>query len=138
MLSNEFIKSCFVFKGVDEKVLERLLKANPPKIVSYKRGDTVYSSAEEKLVGFVINGKCEIRRIKPDGSKTVLNSLSKNGSFGILSVFSDEEFPTQIFALTNCEILYFTDEQMKYFVNNNLHFPRNPKKMLKIKATFFR
>lgn len=125
MLQNDFIKSCFIFKGVDEGVLNQLLNTNPPKVMSYKRGDIVYSSSKEKLVGFVASGKCEVRRIKPDGSKTVLNSLSKNGSFGILSVFSDEEFPTQIFALTNCDILYFTDEQIRYFANNNLQISTN-------------
>ena len=125
MQSNDFIKSCFLFKGVKEETLVQLLKDNPPKIAGYKRGDTVYSPSEEKLVGFVVKGRCEIRRIKPDGSKTVLNSLSENGSFGILSAFSDEEFPTQIFALTNCEVLYFTGEQIRHFVNSNLQISTN-------------
>ena len=121
----EFLKNSFLFQGLKQADLETLLKNNEPTFASYKRGDRIYSSTDKKLVGFVVSGKCEIRRIKPDGSKTVLNSLSTHQSFGILSIFSSEEFPTQIFALTNCEILYFTDAQIEHFVNNNLQISKN-------------
>ncbi len=124
MLLNDFLKSTFLFSSIDDSELEALIEHSPPTHQSYKRGDKVYSSTDRKLVGFVVNGKCEIRRIKPDGSKTVLNSLAEHQSFGILSIFSSEEFPTQIFALTNCEILYFTDEQIKDFVNSNLQISK--------------
>ena len=121
----EFLEKTFLFRGVGDGELERLLKQHPPKTVSYKRGDRVYSSTDERLVGFIVSGECEIRRIKADGSKVVLNVLGDRGSFGILSVFSKEEFPTQIFALRKSEILYFSDEQIKTFVNDNLQIATN-------------
>ena len=120
-----FMKETFLFQNVDDEALEKILKDYPPKVVSYKRGEIVYSSASEGLVGFVFDGQCEVRRTKPDGSRTVLNVLSERDSFGILSVFSGEEFPTQIFAIKNCEILCFSDEQIKHFVNNNLQISSN-------------
>ena len=125
MVSNEFLKQTFLFRGVDDKELSALLSANAPRKISYRRGDTVYSSSDEKLVGFIISGECEIRRTKTDGSRVVLNILHENGSFGILSVFSKEDFPTQIFALRNSEILYFSEEQIKHFVNSNLQIATN-------------
>lgn len=125
MLPKQFLKNTFLFRGVEEEDLNRLLEKRSPFSVSYKRGDTVYSSADDKLVGFVTNGECEVRRIKPDGSRVVLNIIHENGSFGILSVFSKEEFPTQIFALRNSEIWYFTEAQIKFFVNNNLQIATN-------------
>ena len=121
----ELLKDSFLFRGIDEKEFASLLEQHPPNILSYKRGDKVYSSEDEDRVGFILKGQCEIRRIKPDGSKTVLNCLNEGGSFGILSVFSNEEFPTQIFALRNSEILYFTSAQIKHFIKNNSHISTN-------------
>ena len=125
MLSNDFLKDTFLFRGMDKAELDRLILESAPQIVSYKRGDLVYSSADDSKVGFILNGMCEIRRTKSDGSRTVLNVISEKDSFGILSVFSGEDFPTQIFALRNCDILYFTEEQIKQFVNNNLQISQN-------------
>ena len=120
MVLNEFLKETFLFRGVEKDALNKLLSENPPHTVTYKRGELIFSSADESLVGFIVSGQCEIRRTKADGSRTVLNVLSEKDSFGILSVFSGEDFPTQIFALRNSEILYFTDKQIKHFVNNDL------------------
>lgn len=125
MISKEFLKKTFLFKGVAEEALNTLLANQAPRVVNYKRGEIVYSSADERLVGFIVSGECEIRRDKHDGSRVVLNLLHENDSFGILSVFSNEEFPTQIFALRSSEILYFSEAQIKHFVNNDLQIATN-------------
>ena len=122
---NDFLKDSFLFRGIRDSELSRLLADNPPTVVSYKRGDLVYSSADERLVGFVLSGECEIRRIKPDGSRVILNLICEKGSFGILSVFSKEAFPAQIFALRNSRILYFNEAQIKHFVNSSLQISTN-------------
>ncbi|MBO7196919.1 MAG: Crp/Fnr family transcriptional regulator [Clostridia bacterium] len=75
------------------------------------------SETDEKKVGFVHSGRCEIQIPKEDGSKTVLNILAKGDSFGILSLYA-EDFPTQILATKNSEIIFFSAEQIAYFVNN--------------------
>ena len=125
MVSHIFLNDTFLFHGMDKESLEKLLIENPPQLVCYKRGELVYSSADDSKVGFILSGQCEIRRTKSDGSRKVLNILSEKESFGILSVFSGEAFPTQIFALRNSEILYFTDDQINTFVYNNLQISSN-------------
>ena len=121
-----FLTETFLFQGVSKDWLEELIKTSPPIISEYKRGEQIYSSASEnRLVGFVLKGECEIRRHRSDGSRVVLNSLGENESFGILSVFSDDEFPTHIFAVRNSSVLYFTDAQIKHFVNNNSQIATN-------------
>ena len=125
MVTHNFLNDTFLFHGMDKEILEKIVLENPPHLVSYKRGDLVYSSADDNKVGFILNGQCEIRRPKTDGSRTVLNVLSEKDSFGILSVFSKEDFPSQIFALRNSEVLYFSGEQIKHFVNSNLQISLN-------------
>lgn len=70
------------------------------------------------MVGFVLSGRCEIGLNRGEGSKTVLNILSEGDSFGVLSVYSDDEFPTRVYATKNSEILFFTADQIRDFANN--------------------
>ena len=59
------------------------------------------------------------------GKSTVLNILGPGDSFGILSVYSAEDFPTKIYATKNSEIAFFTGEQIVSFVNNYSHISQN-------------
>lgn len=116
----------FLFRGLSSEQLEIMLEKNPPYLCSYRRGEEIYSSThEEKLVGFIVSGRCEVRITKADGNRVVLNTLSDGASFGILSVYSSETYPTQLFALKNSEILFFTSEQIRDFVNSNLQIATN-------------
>ncbi len=113
------LSKSFLFKGASGALIEEILLKCPPTITSFKRGELVYSSQSERpLVGFLLSGRCEIRLDRSGGSKTVLNILNESDSFGILSVYSGEEFPTRIYATKNSEILFFSSEQIHQFVNN--------------------
>ena len=115
----EILVESFLFRGLDIKTITHIIKEIPPQQKTYKRNDLIYPSPNDKeAVGFVIQGKCEIRKPRSDSGKTVINILSPGDSFGILSVFSDEEFPTEIYASVNCSILFFSKVQIISFVNN--------------------
>ena len=121
----KILSQSFLFQGINEDMLSRIIEGSPPTVISFKRGDLVYSSSKLRSVGFILSGRCEIRLDKSDGTKTVLNILEQSDSFGILSVYSSDEFPTQVYATKNSEIVFFTDEQIKYFVNNYSHISSN-------------
>jgi CRP-like cAMP-binding protein len=90
-----------------------------PAIRSFKRGEIVYPLDDVGCsVGFILEGQCAVCRIHGDDTKTILNTLVECDSFGILSVFSKEEFPTTIFADSSCKILFFSKDQIVGFVNN--------------------
>ena len=109
----------FLFKGMDTEQIKSMISKHPPRVVTYKRGELVYSSADsEGLVGFVLFGRCDVGIHRTDGSNTVLNTLEPGGSFVILSVYSAEGSSTQIFAARNSDIAFFTAEQIRYFVKN--------------------
>ena len=59
-----------------------------------------------------------MRQIKPDSSVALLNILQSSDSFGILSVLSEDKFPTQIIATKNSTVLCFSKAQMLDIVNN--------------------
>ena len=132
-----FLKNTFLFSGLNVDEISRLVDTYPAEIISYKRGEKIYSSlTDARKVGIVLDGKCEVRREKNDGSRVVLNTLGRSESFGILSVLTSDEFPTSIIALKNTQVLYFTSEQIDYFVNNSSQISRNIIKFLANRVVF--
>ena len=121
----ELLKESFLFTDVDNKVIEGLISEHPPSHFTFKRGDEIFSSKDEAVVGFILSGECEVRHAKQCGKNAVLNILTEGDSFGILSIYSEEQFPTQIFALKNSEIIFFSKEQIQHFVNSDLHISSN-------------
>lgn len=122
----QILSETFLFRGINEKTLERIISENPPSLSTYKRGDLIYSSMDErKLVGFVASGRCEIRIDSNERTKTLLNTLSTGESFGVLSIYSDDDFPTKIYATVNCSVIFFSDSQIRHFVNNYSQITQN-------------
>lgn len=113
------LSKTFLFQGIEANMLEKIIEEHPPTIISYKRGELIYSSADGRgLVGFVASGRCEVRIDRSDGSKTLLNVLNESQSFGILSIYSKEEFPSKIFAAVNTTVIFFNEDKIRHFVNN--------------------
>ena len=116
---NKILSKSFLFSGIETDQINTIISDSPPQIICYKRGETVYSSADpDRKVGFVASGKVDVRIDRHDGAKTLLNSLVESDSFGVLSVYSSEEFPTKIYAAKNCTIIFFSAEQINNFVKN--------------------
>ncbi len=113
----ELLSGTFLFSGIDRETLSRLLLENPPLRKNYVKGEMIYSSVSEgRLLGFVLSGSCEVRRLRSDGGHLILNTLSPGDSFGILSVFSEDDFPTSVYASRSCKLLFFTDRQIEAFI----------------------
>ncbi len=114
-----FFKKTFLFQGLDNDLIKNILSETKPIVVSYKRGEEVYNSQSgNRRVGFILEGKCEIRKVGANDKCVVINILEPCSSFGILSALSTEEFPTHIFATKNTKIIYFEQSEIISFVNN--------------------
>lgn len=60
----------------------------------------------------MISGECEVCRIKHDGGRVKLNTLSRGQSFGISTIFSEEDFPTVIYAIRRAEVVFITRDEL--------------------------
>lgn len=125
----------FLFSDLNENTLVKIIESSPPEVQAFKRGEEVRSSSDSGAVGFVMSGRCEIRLARC-GGRTVLNILDVGDSFGILSVYSAEEYPTKIYATKNSEIIFFNSEQIQYFVNNYSQISQNLIKFLAGRISF--
>ena len=115
----DFITGLFLFRGMDAEKVSWLLDKSPPELFEYKRGEVIYSpDGFEQRMGFIVSGRCEVRRIKADGTPVSINTLNPGGCFGALAVFSEDEFPTEVVALKTASVLFFDKETVERLVRD--------------------
>ena len=117
---HNFLSGTFIFKGLSETEIENLLSEVSICTQKYKRSDIVCSrDSIDKRIGFVLSGKCEILRQRLDGSSLSLNTLEPRACFGVLSVFSESEVPTEIRAVRDSEILFLSRDDIYALIAKN-------------------
>ncbi len=101
----------FLLKNLNESEKnEIVLTFSPP--VSFKKGETVYSSHKFKnAVGYIIKG---IATASSDNqNETHLRTFSKGMSFGAAALFGDDEcYISTITAKTDLEVLFITENEL--------------------------
>ena len=134
----EFASHLFLFSGMDKETLSGIFAKAETDIGSFSRSDIIYSPSEyEKKIGFVISGKCEIRRTKSEGGTVVLNILSRYDSFGALAVFSEcGEYPTEVYAAKNSEIMFISKDTVFSLINAYPAVAMNVIRFLSDRITF--
>jgi len=130
-------KSVFFFKNIADSEIENILKNSRFNITTFKKGDVIYSPEEyKKEVGFVLDGECTVNKRRSDGSFVCLNILKKNESFGILTVFTKEDFPTYVIAKKNCTVAFISENNVKELVQANNKIAYNVIEFLADRITF--
>ena len=128
----EFLAGTFLFSGLDSETVSDIVSHTSPQICDYLRGSVIYSPLDyEKKVGFIIDGQCEVRHTRADGTKVTINVLSQYDSFGLLAVFSLKNFPSEVYARKNCKILFFKEESIHYMIER---YPLISKKIISFLA----
>ena len=116
----EILSKTFLFSGIGAEEISKLLDGIDFEEASYLRGELIYSSGSpDQKIGFILSGRCEVRHLKGDSASAVLNVLTESDSFGVLSVLSEKEFPTHIFATKNSTVLFLKKDDLLKIVNNN-------------------
>lgn len=105
--------------------------------ITFEKGAVIYSpTSYERNIGFVISGECEIYRIKHDGGRVKLNTLLRGQSFGISTIFSDEDFPTVIYAARRAEVTFITREELMALIDEMPEIALNIIKFQNDRITF--
>ena len=117
-----FLSDVFLFDGMEKNIVFEALSLIDPIISTYERKDEIYSpSSYKRNIGFVYKGECRVERVRHDGSTVPLNVISCGNSFGVVSVFAEEdEFPTKIIATKSTCVIYITKSDLEKLI---LKFP---------------
>lgn len=101
----------FPFFGIDEKELLSIQNELSFNIVSYEKNDIVLSKDNYSCeIGFILSGECAVYK-KRQKEDIPLQSLKKYDSFGILTLFSAEEYPTLIITKKKTRILFIKKDE---------------------------
>lgn len=110
----DFASRLFPFKNIKTKNLEAIFSEISYTVSKFSKGEIIFSPSNfQKKVGFIIEGECEIQKLKDEDSCVPLNTLSRYASFGILSVLSpNSEYPTRIISTKQTSVLFICAEDM--------------------------
>ena len=132
-----FLKSTFLFDNVGDDEYNKLTSSFNPRTEKYKRGEIIYSHGKDKIeMGFVTSGECEVENHTADGNKILLNTLKAYDTFGILALFSEETFPTEIRAKRASEILFLDKETLLMLIEKSPKVSLNVIKFLARRVNF--
>ena len=112
-----FLLKTFIFDGICPEDIDRLprnLLCETPVFLKGEHADLDLS--ENKMIAFILSGECVVMK-----DSLVLNTLKKGDSFGILSVFSDEPYPTSVIAKKETKILFLRHDDLIMLIE---HLPR--------------
>lgn len=134
----KFLSDVFLFRDVDEKVLDSTLKRITPKVKCYLTKEVIFAPHDyEPGLWFVISGECTVERIKNDGNSLPLNTLKSHDSFGIMSLFAGgEEYPTSVVAKKNTELIFFSKQDVDVLINNSPKIAMNVIRFLADRVAF--
>ena len=122
---SEFFKDVFLFQGLDDSKIEEICKSYSFLLKPIERGNCISFEGKDKGVAFVVSGDLEVIREKDDGTKVVLNQITKKASVGLLSVFSAEEYPTRVVARVNSELIVINESTLNELICNYPQISRN-------------
>lgn len=110
----KIIESLFLFKDLTDAEKKKLV-AKLEKPISFKKGDTIYSAEVfSNAIGFVIKGTATAVTNNSEG--IYMKSFTEGNVFGAAAIFGNEErYISTIIAKTDMEILFISEETLKYF-----------------------
>ena len=134
----DFISALFPFRSIEEDRIEEMFSDIGFEIRSYKKGQTVVREGSRMHeIGFVYEGECIIENVHDKDNAVPLNTVSRLGSFGILSVINgDEDFPTRIKASGNAKVLFIKSEDMLHLIEDNREVSMNVIRFLAGRISF--
>lgn len=124
---SEFMSTTFMFKGLDNAEIQRLLNDAEIEICSFENGEKIFTEFDfERKIGFVLDGTCEVKKTRNERASIPLNSLTKGDSFGILSIFSGgEKYPTEINAKKAATVLFIPKDDVVRLVEIHPKIAKN-------------
>lgn len=104
------IMTSWLFRGVPESMLRRVLSASGYEHRSYARGETVYGRLEfERSLGIVLDGELSVTKENADGHRMIMNTLKVGDMFGAAALFnSEKEYAVELGALSDCRVILFS------------------------------
>lgn len=123
----ESARKCFLFSGVGDGFIYRVLEDGLCEIVNYKKGSVIYKETDfRRSLGLVIKGTAAVTKNISGGRKYIMTAITSPGLFGAAAMFSSEEsYVTRITASSPCRIAFFPQELIEKLIDENRLIAKN-------------
>lgn len=89
-----------------EIILEKMSKCVNAKKRSFMNGETILSfGSKRKIIGIILSGSADLRKIDIEGYETILEKLSKSDIFSEMFIETTDD-PTYLVATEETEVLF--------------------------------
>lgn len=130
------LKKFFVFENLSEDELIRLTDSLSLEERSYEKNETILSDdVQQKKIGFVISGECAVYKSR-EKKDILLQTLRANDSFGILTLFTEDEYPTIIVAKKPSTVVFISKNDFINLIHASSKIALNVISFLSNKVSF--
>lgn len=121
------LKKNDLFKNIDDKDVEKIIKNSRWQVRTYTKGEIIAQEGDEcKSLGLVLSGIINIERMYPSGNSVVMKKLMAGEVYGEALIMSDlTKYPATILAMSNCEVLHITKEEIIRLCYSNINILEN-------------
>ena len=128
-LSEEELQSvsgCFLFRGVEEDVLKKLLEDPRCRAEEFQKGDVIYDIKNYRHdLGLILKGNVEVQKPAPEGGSFIMKALGPDSLFGAAAVFCEDDYVTRLVADENCRVLFFPKELLLDIMRSDFNLTEN-------------
>ena len=105
------IYSCKIFKGIDERELDFLLKSDEASLQKFSRGEEIFSgNKSSKILAIIVRGSATVYKVVPGNKQILMSHLSKGDVFGMAGLFTQKDFPAHIRADSEVLVLFLSKQ----------------------------
>lgn len=134
----ELLCATSLFHSVPESVILKIAAAPDCEIKRFKKGSMVYGKTEfSRSLGIVLSGSLRVSKGNAAGHAMIMSTLTPRAIFGAAALFNDEpEFATDIYAVSDAEIIFFTQRLFERMIRTEAQIAENYIKYLSGRILF--
>ncbi len=114
------IHSAKIFCDADKDILKKIFMQAEPEILTYKKGETIYSLSQFRLaVGIILKGGARV--VKDNGIE--ISTLKEKEIFGCASLFASRDYyVNNIVAVKDCKVIFISKETVEKIMKEDNNF----------------
>ena len=121
------IEGAFLFRGIDEIVVEHIISDHRCTLMTYSKGDVIYDETSfSRSLGIVLSGCARVDKATAGGKYMKMSNLHPGECFGAAALFTDRDtFATRITATCYTEILFLAEDILRWAMRRDFKITEN-------------
>ena len=121
------IETAFIFRNVDEVIVERIVTDDRCRFVLFDKGQEIYNEENfNHALGIILSGKATVEKNTLDDRRLSISTLEPGMCFGAAAMFHKPgNYLNVITAAKPCEVLFLPEELLLWAMQRNPQITEN-------------